>query len=117
MIERGKAIVHDVLKLLLVGIAAAAAVGLLLLGGGVLFGENGIRSGLETAKDGLLICFSLGLFLLAGMLLRKGKKPEQFDKNNGWRKHFSIVGPKIAIAVVCAAFLIVASVADYILMM
>lgn len=116
MRKKGKQIVYDCLKVLAIGVAAAAAAALLLFLGGFLIGENKALSGLEAAKDGLLLIFSLGLFLLAGMLLSKGKKPEKFTADNGWRSHFAVIGPKTALGILCAAFLVVASIADYLLM-
>ena len=52
------------------------------------------------------------MFLLAGMLLSKGKKPEQFVEMESWRKHFKIIGYKTVIGIICIALLMVASVMD-----
>ena len=59
------------------------------------------------------------LFLVAGMLLAKGKKEnadEKKEAKNGWRQHFSVVGLKTVVLMISAAFLMIASVADLILL-
>ncbi|MBQ7839175.1 MAG: hypothetical protein IJ390_01610 [Lachnospiraceae bacterium] len=109
-------ILHDLVKVFIIGILAALAVSVLLFGCGFLFGGFEAVNALEVAKNGLLIIASLGLFIVAGMLLTKGKKAEKFSADNGWRDHFSVIGPKTAIGVLCAAFLAAASAADYLWM-
>ncbi|MDD7740850.1 MAG: hypothetical protein SOT28_04815 [Fusicatenibacter sp.] len=116
MMKKGKQLVCDCLKIFGIGLAAAAAAAVCLFLGGFLIGDAKVLSGLEVVKDGLLLIFSLGLFVLAGMLLAKGKKPEKFTADNGWRAHFALIGPKTALGIVCVAFLILASAADYFLM-
>ena len=64
----------DVLKAFVIGIAAAAAAAVILFAGGFLFGSFQIVNGFEVVKDGLLLIGAIGLFLVAGMLLAKGKK-------------------------------------------
>ena len=73
----------------------------------------------DTVKDGLLLIGAIGLFLVAGMLLAKGKKEnadEKKEAKNGWRQHFSVVGLKTVVLMISAAFLLIASVADLILL-
>lgn len=106
----------DLGKAFLIGIAAAAAAFALLFLIGLAAGQGGWRSGLEAAKDGLLVVASLGLFLLAGMLLTKGKKPERFAADNGWRRHFAVLGPKSVLGVFCVAFVLAAAAADYLML-
>ena len=65
---------RDLGKALLLGLAGAAVVLLTVLGIGSIAG--GLSGGLEAAKTVLLMTGSMGMFLLAGMLLVKGKKPE-----------------------------------------
>ena len=60
-----------------------------------------------------------GLFLVAGMLLAKGKKEnadEKKEAKNGWRQHFSVIGLKTVVLMISVAFLLLASVADLILL-
>lgn len=38
------------------------------------------RAALEAAKDGLLLIAALGMFVIAGMLMVKGKNPEKFTQ-------------------------------------
>ena len=101
----------DVLKAFIIGVAAAAAAAIILFAGGFFFGSFQIVNGFEVVKDGLL--------LIAGMLLAKGKKEnadEKKEAKNGWRQHFSVVGLKTVVLMISAAFLLIASVADLILL-
>ena len=109
----------DVLKAFVIGIAAAAAAAVILFAGGFLFGSFQIVNGLEVVKDGLLLIGAIGLFLVAGMLLAKGKKEnadEKKEAKNGWRQHFSVVSLKTVVLMISVAFLLIASVADLILL-
>ena len=108
----------DVLKAFIIGVAAAAAAAIILFACGFLFGSFQIVNGFEVVKDGLLIG-AIGLFLVAGMLLAKGKKEnadEKREAKNGWRQHFSVIGLKTVVLMISAAFLLIASVADLILL-
>lgn len=102
----------DLIKAIIIGLAVSAAMGLLLFLGGFLFGSFQVENGLEVGKDGLLVLASLGMFLLAGMLLSKGKKPEQFVEIESWRKHFRIIGYKTVMGVLCLDLLGAASFFD-----
>ena len=78
-----------------------------------------IVNGFEVVKDGLLLIGAIGLFLVAGMLLAKGKKEnadEKKEAKNGWRQHFSVIGLKTVVLMISVAFLLLASVADLILL-
>lgn len=104
---------RDLLKAFLIGCAAAAvlfAVSFLI---GMIAG--GVDGGLEAAKTVLLLAASLGMFLLAGLLLMKGKKPERFSAEDSWRKHFRAAGLKSVLAACCLAALLAAAAADYLL--
>ena len=104
----------DVLKAFIIGVAAAAATAVILFACGFQ-----IVNGFEVVKDGLLLIGAIGLFLVAGMLLAKGKKEnadEKKEAKNGWRQHFSVVGLKTVVLMISAAFLLIASVADLILL-
>lgn len=109
----------DVLKAFIIGIAVAAVVSVILFAGGFLFGSFQVVNGFEVVKDGLLLIGAIGLFLVAGMLLAKGKKEnadEKKEAKNGWRQHFSVVGLKTVVMMISVAFLLIASVADLILL-
>lgn len=112
---KGREAAKDSLKALGIGMAAAIAAALVLFAGGMIFGKAGLNSGLEVMKNGLLIIFSLSLFLIAGMLLTSGKKPEQFKKGNGWKDHFAVLGPRAVLGLISVDFLILAAIADYFL--
>ena len=114
---RDRALARDLVKALGIGLAAAAAGFVLLFLGGLAFGAAGSRipSGLEAAKDGLLLASALGLFLLAGMILIKGKKGDQ-PVADGWRRHFRAAGYKSVLAMICAALILAASAADLLLL-
>ncbi len=113
--KKVKAILFDFIKAAILGLAISAATGGVLFLAGFLSGGFRGERGLEAGKDGLLLISSLGMFLLAGMLLAKGKKPEQFSEMDSWRKHFRIIGYKTALGIICAAFLAIASVMDIML--
>ena len=109
----------DVLKAFIIGVAAAAAAAIILFACGFLFCSFQIVNGFEVVKDGLLLIGAIGLFLVAGMLLAKGKKEnadEKKEAKNGWRQQFSVVGLKTVVLMISAAFLLLASVADLILL-
>ena len=101
----------DVLKAFIIGVAVAAATAVILFACGFLFGSFQIVNGFEVVKDGLL--------LIGAILLAKGKKEnadEKKEAKNGWRQHFSVVGLKTVVLMISAAFLLIASVADLILL-
>ena len=101
------ALAQDLCKAAAVGLAVAAVLALVLAGGGALFGGNGVHSAVEAAKDGLLMIFALLLFVVAGMLLIKGKKHEQIRLDQNWRKHFAVIGPKTMLLALAAGMLAV----------
>ena len=117
--EMVKKVALDVLKAFIIGVAVAAATAVILFAGGFFFGSFQIVNGFEVVKDGLLLIGAIGLFLVAGMLLAKGKKEnadEKKEAKNGWSQHFSVVGLKTVVLMISAAFLLIASVADLILL-
>ena len=101
------ALALDLCKAAAVGLAVAAVLALVLAGGGALFGGNGVHSAVEAAKDGLLMIFALLLFVVAVMLLIKGKKQEQIRLDQNWRKHFAVIGPKTMLLALAAGMLAV----------
>ncbi len=102
----------DFVKAVMLGsVISALLSGMLFLGGFLAGGFSG-KNGLEAGKDGLLLVASLGIFLLAGMLISKGKKPEQFTELNGLRKHFNIIGYKTVLGIICAMLIVAASLLD-----
>ena len=117
--EMVKKVALDVLKAFIIGVAVAAATAVILFAGGFFFGSFQIVNGFEVVKDGLLLIGAIGLFLVEGMILAKGKKENADEKKvakNGWRQHFSVVGLKTVVLMISAAFLLIASVADLILL-
>ena len=106
------ALALDLCKAAAVGLAVAAVLALVLAGGGALFGGNGVHSAVEAAKDGLLMIFALLLFVVAGMLLIKGKKQEQIRLDQNWRKHFAVIGPKTMLLALAAGMLAVIHAVD-----
>lgn len=68
------------------------------------------------AKNGTLVICVLGLFLLAGMIITKGKNPLKTQQQEGFRKHFRIIGYKTSMGVVCISFLLIANIMDYLQM-
>lgn len=96
----------DLCKAAAVGVGISIAIGLVLAGGGALFGSNGIHSAVEAAKNGLLLVFAFLLLIVAGMLLIKGKKQEQIRLNTGFRKHFAVIGPKSMLLALAVGMLV-----------
>lgn len=117
--ETVKKVIADVGKAFVIGMIAAAVLSIILFAGGFLFGHFQAANGLEVMKDGLLLIGAIGLFLVAGMLLAKGKKEnadEKKEAKNGWRKHFFVIGLKTVVLMISVAFLLLASVADWVLL-
>ncbi len=117
--ETVKKVIADVGKAFVIGMIAAAVLSVILFASGFLFGHFQAANGLEIMKDGLLLTGAIGLFLVAGMLLAKGKKEnadEKKEAKNGWRNHFAVIGLKTVVFMISVAFLLVASVADWILL-
>lgn len=108
---------QDGLKALGIGVLASSVAGMMLFLCGFIFNHFTLLSGLEVAKNGLLLVVAIGLFLIAGMLMVKGKKPEKLDENNGWKKHFQLMGYKAVMGIICIAILIVASAVDYLILL
>lgn len=100
------ALALDLCKAAAVGVGISISIGLVLAGGGALFGSNGIHSAVEAAKNGLLLVFAFLLLIVAGMLLIKGKKQEQIRLNTGFRKHFAVIGPKSMLLALAVGMLV-----------
>ena len=69
----------------------------------------------SLGKDGLLLIAALGMFVIAGMLMVKGKNPEKFTQKEKWRVHFAVLGYKSVFAVLCVSWVLWAAAADYLL--
>lgn len=108
-------LIKDVVKLLLMG-AGVGIVGCMLLFLCGIFLGGGYENALETAKNGIFLIAALLLFVVAGMVMRKGKKEEPSFESTGWRKHFSVIGLKMAVMLLAIAFIILGAILDYILM-
>ena len=78
--EKIKNICRDLGKAFTIGLLSGGAAAAVLLLGGFLFGGFTFRAALEAAKDGLLLIAALGMFVIAGMLMVKGKNPEKFTQ-------------------------------------
>ena len=96
----------DLCKAAAVGVGISVAIGLVLAGGGALFGSNGVHSAVEAAKNGLLLVFAFLLLIVAGMLLIKGKKQEQIRLNTGFLKYFAVIGPKSMLLALAVGMLV-----------
>lgn len=113
----GKKLMKDLMRAFLFGVGTAGGLGMLFFLGGFLGGGFQILQALEAAKNGLLLVAAIGIFLIAGMLLVKGKSPEKFSQKESWRKNFQILGYKSVIGMVCAVVIAAAACLDYILLM
>ena len=114
--NKGRDLIRDMIKVLKIGCLAGISVGAVLFLGGFLAGSFQLLSGLEAAKDGLLLIAALGMFVVAGMLLVKGKNPEKFEEKDSWKKHFQILGYKGVVGILCVIILLFAAVMDYLIM-
>ena len=107
--------VIEVAKACAAGLIAGAAVGVLGFLGGMLLGTADLPSGIEGAKNALFVIAALLLFVLAGMLLIKGKKAETFEADeNGWRRHFAVIGVKAALGGAAVGVAALAIALDYV---
>ena len=98
--EKAKDLLRDGGKALVIGLLFSAALG------AVLFLAGFLIKGMAA----------LAMFVIAGMLLVKGKNPEKFSKKSGWKEHFRIMGYKSVLGIICIAVLLAASAADYLLL-
>lgn len=96
--EKIKNICCDLGRAFTIGLLSGGAAAAVLLLGGFLFGGFTFRAALEAAKDGLLLIAALGMFVIAGMLMVKGKNPEKFTQKEKWRVHFAVLGYKSVFA-------------------
>lgn len=115
--KQAKKGLQDLLKALGIGFFISVVVGVVLFLFGFFLDHLTVLSGLEMAKNGLLLVVTIDLFLLAGMLMIKGKKPEQSSESTGWKKHFHVIGYKTVMGIICIAVLMVASVVDYLILL
>lgn len=115
--NKAKDLLRDGAKAFAIGLLFSAAFGLVLFLAGFLIRGMAVAAGLEVMKDGLLLVAALSMFIIAGMLLVKGKNPEKFSRKNGWREHFKVMGYKTVMGIICIAMLIAASAADYMLLL
>ncbi len=111
-----KGLAKDSVKSFLIGLISAAAIGCVLFLGGLAFKKGQVTWGLEVAKDGLFLIVAIELIVIVGMLISKGKKQETMNDTEGWRRHFAVFGMKMVLSVVCIGFILVASLADYLMM-
>ena len=72
----------------------------------------GLLSGGAAAA---VLIAALGMFVIAGMLMVKGKNPEKFTQKEKWRVHFAVLGYKSVFAVLCVSWVLWAAAADYLL--
>ena len=92
--ERVADAIKDLIKALIIGAAAGGAVTLIFFLGGMAFGGSGAASGTETSKNVLFLCTAILLFILAGMILIKGKKPEKSYEKKRMAPSFFHYRPK-----------------------
>ena len=104
--EKIKNICCDLGRAFTIGLLSGGAAAAVLLLGGFLFGGFTFRAALEAAKDGLLLIAALGMFVIAGMLMVKGKNPEKFTQKEKWRVHFAVLGYKSVFAVLCVSWVL-----------
>lgn len=91
-------------KAIKMGIISAACIFLVLFIVGLIISGFDIKSALEVAKNGLVFVLAILMFMLAGMIMIKGKNPE--DKFKLSKSHFAII---------ILIILLFAAIIDYIL--
>lgn len=104
--------IRDTIKMFFLSLIFGLVICILLF----LFGfflKGDYQNGLEVSKNGLFFFSSILLFILAGLLIIKGKKQEQAFDHPEWKKHFQIIGLKTVILLLCLSFIMLASVLDY----
>lgn len=112
--SRAKALGKDLVKAFLAGAAAGAALTAVLFFAGLAISGGDPSAALEIAKNGIFLVTAVLLFIVAGMILVKGKKPEKSQEESGWRDHFSVIGFKLVMGMIAAAFVIWAVILDYV---
>ncbi len=105
-------LLRDVLKMLAISLIVSIILAAILFLCGFLFGNFSVQNGFEIGKDGLLLLAALGIFLLAGMFMVKGKKLEQSKVSDSFRKHFKLIGYKTVLGIICISFISVAVIFD-----
>lgn len=108
-------VVSDIIKAVLVGAAVAAVISLILFGVGMLAGSQGLLSALEMVKNGMLVLASVGMIIIAGMLIRSGKSEEKQVVHESWKNHFKVIGFKMVIGIFSLSFLFMAEGIDILL--
>ena len=102
----------DIGRAFALGLALSAAASAAAFLAGLLV--SGKAAGLEAAKDTVFFICAVLLFLLAGMILVKGKRGSLAkDSKEGWKRHFSVIGPETAAGCIAAAFALAGIVLDY----
>ena len=105
---------HDLLFTLKLAGMAILAVSILLFAGGFLFGGFTLRSAVSIWRSGSCIVSAILLFLVAGMFLFK-KTGADIDPLSAWRKTFHQFKYSTVFLIITLAFILTASVADWIL--
>ena len=108
---------HDLGKASGIAVAISLPVGLMLFLVGAFSGEKRLLDGLEIAKNGLFFMAALVLFVLAGMMMIKTKKPPSSLMQKGWRKHFQILSVQVVMGIFAIIWIATAAVADYFLLL
>lgn len=101
----------DVGKTLLIGFAVGLALGGIVFFVAFVITGNTSRSW-DVCKNALSIATALLLFLVAGMLISKGKKTERFHAKDSWRRHFRVLGYKSVMGLFGVPMVILLSLAD-----
>lgn len=111
-----KLVIRDVVKIFIIALITAIVITGVFFLFGIIVGEHNILSGIEVAKNGTLIVSSIGFFLLAGMIISKGKQSAKIQLQDSWKKHFHIIGYKTSVGVISIAFILMATIMDYVQM-
>ena len=108
-----KELIRDILKAFLTGLLlflALAAAGFVF---GFLTGGKTAAAGIETAKNLMYMGAAAVLFILAGLIMHRGKHADSFQaEENGWRKHFRAAGIRAVFGAAAAAAICLGAILD-----
>lgn len=113
--KNSKKLLHDIIKSIKIGLFLGVICGIVFFLLGFLIGKN-LENGLEVGKNGTLLISSLGIFLVAGAIMIKGKSKEELPHYlKQWKEVFYLLNFKWVLAIICFVFLGIASLFDWLL--
>lgn len=113
--KNSKKLLHDMIKSIKIGLFLGGICGIVFFLFGFLSGQS-LKNGLEVGKNGTLLLGSLGLFLVAGAIMIKGKNKEELPHYlKQWKEVFYLLNFKWVLAIICVVLIGIASIFDWLL--